>query len=292
MKYQIEHLTRYDYDQEVSASHHLAWLKPRSGAGQVVEDFSIRVEPTPAEVAFSVDYFGNEVQHFALQELHDSLTVVTRSEVSLVKEYAASAFVSPEWESVPEEVRTAEGGESLSAYEFTFASPYISFAPEYEEYAKPFFSSGTPLLEGVGAMTRQIHEDFRFDPTATTVATPLATVFGEKRGVCQDFAHFQIACLRMLGIPARYVSGYVRTEPPPGQARLLGADATHAWVAVFCPGLGWTEFDPTNNVIPSDTHVRVAYGRDYGDISPVRGTVVGGSGQRLTIGVTMTPLSE
>ena len=290
MKYRIEHITRYDYEQEVSASHHLARLKPSSIHGQTLFEFGIKVNPPPAEIAFSTDYFGNEVQHFALQELHDSLTVETSSIVTLVTDSSSSALVSPAWESVLKEVRAAAKPDHLAAYEFTFPSPFIPVEGEYAAYAAPFFPPGAPLLEGVRALTKRVHEDFSFDPTATTVSTPVGTVFREKRGVCQDFAHFQIACLRSLGIPARYVSGYVRTDPPPGQPRLLGADATHAWVSVYCPGLGWTEYDPTNDVIPTNTHVRVAFGRDFGDVSPLRGTVVGGSGQRLTIGVTMTPL--
>ncbi|BCX47560.1 transglutaminase [Haloferula helveola] len=290
MKYRIEHLTQYDYSQEVSASHHLARLKPMTGEGQDVLEFEMEVEPEPADVRISRDYFGNEVQRFALQELHTSLKVKTTSLVTVSGEDVG--LVSLPWTAVRDEVRVQGSRDYPDACEYVFASGVVPVGREFANYASRFFKDGTPVLEGARELTRAIYEEFSFDPTATTVSTPVATVLRKKKGVCQDFAHFQIACLRSIGLPARYVSGYVRTEPPPGQPRMQGADATHAWVSVYCPGLGWTEFDPTNDLVPTDTHVRLAYGRDFSDISPLRGTVVGGGGQQLTIGVTMTPMEE
>jgi len=180
----------------------------------------------------------------------------------------------------------------LDAGEFAFDSPLVPLDTPFTDYARESFPPGRNLLAAVLELTARIHRDFKFDPTATTVATPLARVLEQRRGVCQDFAHLQIACLRSLGLPARYVSGYLETVPPPGQAKLLGADASHAWVSFFCPGLGWIDVDPTNNLLPSMQHITLGWGRDYGDVSPIRGVLVGGEEHTLTVSVDVVALGE
>jgi transglutaminase-like putative cysteine protease len=180
----------------------------------------------------------------------------------------------------------------LDAGEFTFDSPLVPLDTPFTDYARESFPPGRNLLAAVLDLTARIHRDFKFDPTATTVATPLARVLEQRRGVCQDFAHLQIACLRSLGLPARYVSGYLETVPPAGQAKLLGADASHAWVSFFCPGLGWIDVDPTNNLFPSMQHITLGWGRDYGDVSPIRGVLVGGEEHTLTVSVDVVALGE
>ncbi|MCB1087630.1 MAG: transglutaminase family protein, partial [Verrucomicrobiae bacterium] len=212
--------------------------------------------------------------------------------VAVLKPPGGPPESSLSWEAARERIAADRRAECLAAFEMTFPSGVVPVDKPYADYAVRSFPKGRPLLEGVMALTERIHREFEFDPAATTVSTPVAQVMKQRRGVCQDFAHFQIACLRSLGLPTRYVSGYIRTNPPPGQPRLVGVDATHAWVGVFCPDLGWVEYDPTNSQRAGINHIRVAVGRDYRDIIPLRGTVIGGGGQQLSIGVTVTPLDE
>ncbi len=292
VRYRIDHLTAYAYSQSVSVSHHVARLRPISGSGQTLLDFRLAIDPAPALHESDTDYFGNAVERFSIQEPHDRLAVTATSEVDVASVVPEVAGVGPAWEEVAAGVARDRSPEGLAAYECRFPSEMIPVDPRYADYAGDSFAPGRPMLEAVMDLTLRIHGDFRFDPTATTVATPVGDVLARRRGVCQDFAHLQIACLRSLGLPARYVSGYVRTDPPPGQKRLVGVDATHAWVSVYCPGVGWVEFDPTNRRVAGSTHVRVAYGRDFGDVSPLRGTVVGGGSQQLSIAVTVQPADE
>jgi transglutaminase-like putative cysteine protease len=197
---------------------------------------------------------------------------------------------SPAWETVRDAVASDHSPEGTDAYQFVFDSIRVSAKPELALYARESFSPGRPLLEAVFDLTTRIHQDFRFDPKATEVTTPVETFFEKRRGVCQDFSHLQIACMRSLGLPARYVSGYLRTLPPAGGTRLVGADASHAWCAAWCPGFGWVDFDPTNNCVPSDGHITLAWGRDYSDVSPIRGVLLGGAKHSLKVGVDVMPL--
>ncbi len=292
VRYRIEHLTAYDYSQEVAVSHHLGRLCPLGTSGQTLLDFRLEVSPAPAIIGHDHDYYGNRVERFSIQEAHARLRVLARADVVVSRSAPDLGGDGRSWEEVRDSIRADRGAAGLAAYECSFRSAIVPVGEVYADYIRPSFPKGRPLLEAVMDLTRRIHTDFTFDPAATTVATPVSEVLARRRGVCQDFAHLQIACLRSLGLPARYVSGYVRTEPPPGKPRLVGVDATHAWVAVFSPGIGWVEFDPTNRCLALNNHVRVAYGRDFEDVSPLRGTVVGGGWQRLTIGVTMTPSDE
>jgi transglutaminase-like putative cysteine protease len=197
---------------------------------------------------------------------------------------------SPAWETVRDSVPGDHSEEGLNAYQFVFDSIRVSAKPELATYARDSFPPGRPLLEAVFDLTARIHQDFRFDPKATEVTTPVETFFEKRRGVCQDFSHLQIACMRSLGLPARYVSGYLRTLPPPGRPRLVGSDASHAWCAAWCPRFGWVDFDPTNNCVPSDGHITLAWGRDYSDVSPIRGVLLGGAKHSLKVGVDVMPL--
>jgi transglutaminase-like putative cysteine protease len=193
---------------------------------------------------------------------------------------------------VRDSVRRPRTRELLEAAGYAFESPYVTIVAEAAALAAPSFPAGRPLLEAVADLTRRIHADFTYDQRATTVSTPVSEVLANRRGVCQDFAHLQIACLRALGLPARYVSGYLSTTPPPGKPRLVGADASHAWLAVYVPGAGWVEFDPTNDVIPDDKHIVVAWGRDFGDVTPLRGVVMGGGSHSLRVSVDVSPQDE
>jgi transglutaminase-like putative cysteine protease len=287
VQFEIVHTTEYDYSESVAVSHHQARLSPRVLPHQQRLHHELQIEPAPAAMTSHTDYFGNTVTYFAMQGAHKRLTVRARSRVSLQAASGLSPSETPPWEAVADRTTLP-----LDVLEFVFYPASIPASAELAAYAGASFPPGRPLLDGVLDLTRRIHEEFTFDPKATTVATPLAEVFSSRRGVCQDFARLEIACLRSLGLPARYVSGYLETVPPPGRSRLLGADASHAWVAVYCPGAGWIHVDPTNNLLPSRTHVTVAWGRDYYDVSPIHGVILGGGKHTLRVNVDVIRLAE
>jgi len=224
------------------------------------------------------------------------LIINSTSAVELFSAPTPALEETTSWENVCEHCANHPLGDMLEAAEFTYDSPLIQTGPDYKDYAAQSFPSDCPVLAATADLTHRIFKDFKFDPEATTVATPLQEVFRKRRGVCQDFAHFEIACLRSLGLPARYISGYLETDPPPGKPRLIGADASHAWISVYCPGFGWVDFDPTNNVIPTTRHITVAWGRDYSDACPIRGVILGGGRSQLSVAVdvlrTDTPTEE
>jgi transglutaminase-like putative cysteine protease len=285
--YRVRHVTTYDYEDPVSVSHHVLRLTPRNLPRQTCGVSRISIDPAPSSSTSIIDYFGNTLTFFTLQEPHERLTVEANSELEVQNAPACDFSQSPPWETIPQSVAG-----DLDAYQFVFDSPRAGASPELADYAQDSFPEGRPLLEAVRDLTRTIHQDFRFDTKATEVTTPVETFFEKRRGVCQDFAHLQIACLRSLGLPARYVSGYLRTTPPPGRPRLEGADASHAWCSAWCPGAGWVDFDPTNDCVPSDSHVTLAWGRDYGDVSPVHGVLLGGARHTLHVGVDVTPVTD
>jgi len=290
MNYHITHRTLYEYAAPVSVSHHVARLAPRVTPAQACENFSLSIFPEPALRKARTDYFGNQLCFFAIQEIHSRLEIITRSQVA-VSPHPPTPDESPApWESVAGMFRDPVSPEVVEPYQFVFDSPQIRASPALADYARESFTPETPLLAGARDLTRRIFADFKFDPQATTVATPLEEVWAKRRGVCQDFAHLGIACLRSLGLPASYVSGYLRTRPPEGKPRLVGVDASHAWFRVFCPGPGWVDFDPTNNVRPAGEHVIVAYGRDYGDVSPVAGILTGGGEHAVKVSVDVAEI--
>jgi transglutaminase-like putative cysteine protease len=259
---------------------------------QQVARSELRIHPSPAMCTERMDFFGNLLCFFTVQEPHKELVVEARSEVTV--EGAATPWPqkSLPWEEAARLLPNDHSSAGLEAYQFGFESPRIRARTEFATYALQSFTPGRPLAEALLDLTARIHKDFRFDSKVTNVRTPTEEVFRKRRGVCQDFAHMQIACLRSLNLAARYVSGYLRTYPPPGQPRLVGADASHAWVSAYCPGSGWLDMDPTNNLVPSDGHVTLAWGRDYGDVSPLRGLILGGGAHTLRVAVDMEPLDS
>jgi len=290
MNYSIIHRTLYEYAAPVTISHHVARLEPRATTTQALEHFSLKIFPEPALRKSRPDYFGNRLCFFSVQEVHRHLEIITHSRVTVGANKLPAPESSPAWEDVAQMFRDPVSPEVVEPYQFIFDSPQVRASFELADYARESFRKDTPLLVGVLDLTRRIFEDFKFDPRATTVATPLEEVWERRRGVCQDFAHLGIACLRSIGLPARYVSGYLRTHPPEGQPRLVGADASHAWFRVFCPGIGWTDFDPTNNVQPAEEHIVVAFGRDFGDVSPVAGILTGGGRHVVKVAVDVEPV--
>jgi transglutaminase-like putative cysteine protease len=236
-----------------------------------------------------VDYFGNQITLFTIQEPHERLMVEARSFVT-VEESKPWPEQSWPWEQVVELLPSDRSAAGLEAYQFVFESPRIRASEQFAAYAQQSFTPHRPFAEALLDLTGRIYRDFRFDSKATNVRTPTEEVFRKRRGVCQDFAHLQIACLRSLNLAARYVSGYLRTYPPPGSPRMVGADASHAWVSAYSPDCGWLDVDPTNNVSPSVGHVTLAWGRDYGDVSPLRGMILGGKEHTLKVGVDIEPL--
>jgi transglutaminase-like putative cysteine protease len=292
VRYRIDHETRYEHDRLASTSQHVAWLTPRVLPHQRLVWHTLEVEPSPSGVQQRTDYFGNTVSQFAILTPYTGMRVMSRSEVDVDPvAHDVDPDASPAWETVRDQLLYRGRVPYAAAAEFSYSSPFTPIGPEVEAFARSAFEPGRPALAAAIELMHRIHEEFAFDPAATSVATPITRVLAERRGVCQDFAHLQIAALRAVGLPARYVSGYLLTDPPEGQARLVGADASHAWLSVWCPMHGWVDLDPTNDVLPSVRHVTLAWGRDYGDVSPLRGVVLGGRGHRLEVSVSVFPVS-
>jgi len=292
MIYKIVHRTTFKYKYPVTVGKHVACLKPRTLPRQHLAQSELRIEPAPATLTERIDYFGNLQCFFAVQEPHKELVVESRSEVKMADGPASSIEDSMPWEEAVQLVAQDQSPAALEAYQFRFESPRIRLRAEFASYAAHSFTPGRPMREALIDLTARIYKDFRFNSKVTTVRTTPEEVFRKRRGVCQDFAHLQIACLRSLNLSARYVSGYLRTYPPPGQPRLVGADASHAWLSAYCPGIGWIDVDPTNNLVPSNEHVTLAWGRDYGDVSPLYGVIQGGGTHDLTVAVDMDLLES
>ena len=288
--YTITHTTDYDYGGDVAVSHHLLRVTPRQGGRQTCLAHELTLSPEAATMSLHLDYFGNPTHFIEVVTPHQSLAITSSSRVAVLPAFIPEPLETPEWESVRARCRDDHSGQALEAHEFTYPSPLVPNAEEFADYAKVSFSPARPVLDAVTHLAGRIREEFTFDPAATTVTTPVAEAFKRRRGVCQDFAHFQIACLRSIGLPARYVSGYIETDPPPGQPKLRGVDASHAWISFYCPGMGWIDVDPTNNCLPSLRHITVAWGRDYSDVSPIRGVLVGAGQQELRVSVEVNAL--
>ena len=292
MIYRISHTTTYDYTDSISLSHHLLRLSPRNLPHQRCLHHEVHIDPQPAIAERHVDYFGNAVTFLTIEGAHKKLVVKSESNVSLMPPAVPASAETPAWENVRESGRGRQMGHSLEGSEFVFDSPLVRTTDDFAAYAAPSFPKNRPILEAALDLTKRIHADFKFDPKATTLATPLEEVFKNRRGVCQDFAQFEIACFRSLGLPARYVSGYLETDPPPGKPRFVGADASHAWVSFYCHGIGWIDVDPTNNVLPGTRHIAVAYGRDYNDVTPIRGVILGAGEHTLKVAVDVVEMKE
>ncbi len=288
MIYRTTHATIYNYTETVSFCQNIAHLKPRQTDTQLVRESVLTVEPAPSMQEDLLDFYRNHVTIFAVHEPHRRLRV----EVSSTIENQNPSYTeeSLPWQIVESFVRTDLSPSSLEAVEYLYPSPHVPLGRRYREYGNSCFPANRNLLACVKALNETINRDFRYVPLSTTVSTPISEVMEKRKGVCQDFAHLMIACLRSRGLPARYVSGCLRTHPPEGKPRLVGADATHAWVSVYSPGQGWIDFDPTNNSLVGEDHITTAWGRDYSDVSPIRGILQGGAGQTLQVSVDVAPL--
>lgn len=290
MRYNVRHTTLYSYTDPVPVCHNLVHLAPRDTAAQSCREHRLLVDPLPSIRTKRRDYFGNDVEFFSIQEAHESLSVTAMSLVDVASPVLKKGVKTPAWEDVAAGIPTNLTPQGLAVYYLTLPSPRIRASAALAEYALPSFPAHRPIFDAVLDLTARIHNDFTFDAKATTVHTPPEELLELRRGVCQDFAHLQIACLRSLGLAARYVSGYVATTPPPGMPRLAGADASHAWVSAFCGSLGWVDFDPTNDAVVGDLHITIGWGRDYGDVGPIQGVFVGGGQHSMKVGVDVIPL--
>ncbi len=289
----VEHETAYDYTSRVDLAYHIAYLHPARSEWQAVTYFQLEIDPLPSSRSSGRDAYGNRREMFSLYGPHDRLHVRAVSSVRVTPRFGTlDVEQSPHWKDVVDEMRYHAGATFQPESEFVFASPFVPILPQLRAYAAESFPLGRPLLAGALELMRRVHADFTYDAESTDVSTPLAVAFAQKRGVCQDYAHAAIGALRALGLPAAYVSGYLLSTPPPGQPRLIGADASHAWVRVWCPINGWVEFDPTNNCLVGAGHVTLATGRDYGDVTPLRGVIRGGGHHALRVGVSVLPADE
>ena len=285
MLYEVTHTTRYRYEAPVSQCLSEVHLTPRVFSTQRVQEMSLDVDPAPAFVYHRKDYFGNDVSSFGVFENHESLTATAKSLVEVDPREAAENYEPLGWKNVRDKVGARSDEASLEASEFIYESPYVPSSPELAAYAHEGFGENRPLMDVVLDLSKRIHRDFKYQPLSTSIDIPLVDVMRNRRGVCQDFAHVMIGVLRSQRLAARYVSGYVRTG-----GGFQGAQASHAWVSVFFPGTGWLDFDPTNDVMPSEGHVTLAWGRDYGDVTPVKGITLGGRGQTVEVEVYVKPV--
>ncbi|HXK25275.1 MAG TPA: transglutaminase family protein [Myxococcota bacterium] len=311
MHYRVTHTTTYAYEELVSICHNEMRLEPRSAPRQRCLATALAIEPTPAVLGSSLDYFGNRASFFTLQEPHHRMVVTARSELEVSSVRPVRPSATPAWEELREQIRTQTTHEALSACEMSFESPLVPALPAFARYAAPSFSAGRPMLDAVLDLTHRIHADYEYRPGATSVTTPVEEVLARRHGVCQDFAHLELACLRALGLPARYVSGYLHTrrarrdeakeeeaereEPagePTGEAALVGADASHAWVSVWCGDAGWIDVDPTNDLVTGDHHLTLAWGRDYADVAPIKGVILGGGEHTVEVAVDVEVVGD
>ncbi len=301
MRLHVTHETRYEYSPPVETAQHLAHLRPLVTPSQRLLSHRLAIEPSPAQRVEQADLYGNVRAFFALDTTHDSLVVTAESVVETSAPVLSSAVARElPWESVRERFRFRKDALFDPASEFVFPSPYVPRHDDFVAYARASFAPGRPAFDVAMDLTERIHRDFDYDADSTEINTPAAEALAQRKGVCQDFAHIMIACFRGMGLPARYVSGYLLTQPAPGQPRLIGADASHAWVSVYLPGEGdgpdsagdWADFDPTNGRQPGEDYVTLAIGRDYSDVSPMRGVLHGGARHTLHVGVTVQPVDE
>jgi transglutaminase-like putative cysteine protease len=287
--YRVVHETRYTYSDTVTSARQLAHLRPRATERQTLQAHRVEIDPAPSERVEDNDYFGNGVMRFAIDTPHDALVVRAESIVE-VRRYAPDTDAGPPWETAVAAPGVWGPDDEFDLAQFRLASPMVPVLPNSVEYARPSFPAGRPLPAAMLDLTRRIHADFVYDPKATTVTTQVSEVLAHGRGVCQDFAHLMISCLRSLGLAARYVSGYILNSAPPGKKRLAGADASHAWVEGHCPGVGWIAFDPTNGKVADLEFITVAWGREFSDVTPLRGVVLGTATQTLAVAVNVEPV--
>jgi len=280
MRYRVTHTTEFLYEAPVGLCYNEARLLPRALPHQKVIAASLAIDPAPLDRFDRLDFFGNRTSYFSIQEPHDKLVVIATSEVDVSVPEFPEAGSLPAWEQVREQLHG-----DLEGLQYTLESPMVSIDDQLLEYARPSFTAGRAIDEAVADLMQRIYTEFRYDPEFSSIATPLREVMEHRSGVCQDFAHLAIGCLRSHGLAARYVSGYIETLPPPGKEKLVGADASHAWFSVGVPGFGWIDYDPTNNHRPRDQHITLAWGRDFADVTPLKGVAYGGGEHELIVAV-------
>ncbi len=289
MIYQVTHRTTFTYSQPVAISHHVLRLTPRSHPRQHCLRSNVIFNPTPSVRSEGEDYFGNPITHLTIQTPHPQLIVEAKTLVDITKPDPLHMDQSPPWDQLVQQLQSRTDSPNLEAHQFMYDSPYITIDDATYDFVRECFPPGRPLLAGVMDLTSRIFQEFTYEGGVTEVSTPVKDVLASRKGVCQDFAHLEIAALRSLGLPARYISGYLLTHPPEGKEKLVGADASHAWISTWSPDLGWVDFDPTNNLTPGDEHITLAWGRDYGDVSPINGFMVGGGQHTLDVSVDVSP---
>jgi len=290
IRYRVRHVTECRYTDDILLAQHLLHVKPRDLDRQRLIACRTAVEPLPTAIADHFDYFGNPATYVAIEAPHRGLAVVTEFEIVVHPPALPEPSATPPWEEIRDELIAAGNPAAIEAVRFSLPTRHVPILSELGAYAAMSFTPGRPIAEAAVELGERIHDEFQFDPVATTISTPIADVLAAKRGVCQDFAHLAIGCLRALGLAGRYVSGYLRTVPPPGSPRLQGADASHAWLSVWCGGETWLDLDPTNGRIGSADIVTLAWGRDYSDVSPMRGVIIGGGNQTVAVKVDVEPL--
>ena len=288
-RYTVEHETRYTYRTAVAQSWQLAHLTPRRLPWQTLVSHELTIDPPPDARREELDSFGNVATHFSLHAAHRALRVRMQCQVEIAERPSVRATGAPSWEAVRDMVRTDPAQDDLLPARMSEPTQLVPWSEAAAVYAAPSFARERDWLDAVTDVMRRIHADFEFEPGSTTVSTSVDEVLYQRRGVCQDFAHLMLACLRGHGLPARYMSGYLLTDPPTGRARLLGADASHAWVAAYAPGLGWVEFDPTNDRLADARYITLGWGCDFADAVPLRGVLIGGRGQAMSVEVSVIP---
>jgi len=292
MKYRVTHITKYQYSKNVTLCYNVAHLLPRTTPQQTCSVSELKISPLPTNTNEWSDIFGNRQASFSIEKPHNELIVTAISEVEVATAGSLLDEAFPtSWEQAVEHLKTSTDPETIETRMFVLESEFIEFSDDIKKYSLESFSVGRPLLEAVEDLMHRIYKEFKYDPGFSSIATPLEEVLKHRKGVCQDFAHLAIACLRMQGLAARYISGYLETVPPEGKERLVGADASHAWFSVFVPHLGWVDFDPTNAKIPDEQHITAAWGRDYADVAPLKGVIFGGGAKnKLEVSVDVEPI--
>lgn len=288
MIFDVSHRTLYSYSQQVVQSQHLAHLSPRPIPRQIVRHHSVIVEPGPALRHEMTDALGNRAMLLDIEVPHKELVVLARSTIDVSAPPPMTPSAATPWDRLDAAVTGQARADHLDIVRYRCAARATPLSAEIADYAATCFPPGRPTIEAAIDLTRRVYDEFDFDPRATDISTPISVVLRKKRGVCQDFAHLTLACLRAHGVPARYVSGYILTRPPPGQPKLQGADASHAWVSVWSPETDWVDLDPTNGLVVADEHITIAYGRDFYDVSPLTGVLLGGGSHTVQVSVDVS----
>lgn len=292
MLYSVEHTTKYQYHEQVSLCHNIAALTPRNTNTQICKSFNIIISPLPEILEEHTDFFGNKLYYFVVEQEHSALTVTVKSQIEKIGDSnIKTPYPYQSWEDVSN-ILLASTGELMDEKQFTQPTDITAATDEIKNYAAQSFTAGKPLYEAVYHLISRIYTDFSFTPGFTTISTPLSVVMKERKGVCQDFAHLAISCIHSMGLPARYVSGYLETLAPAGKEKLAGVDASHAWIAIFIPGMGWVDFDPTNNQLATEQYITIGWGRDYFDVIPLKGVIISSSSHELSVSVDVKRIEE